>query len=129
MLFRNPAELIAKIYVEELEKCIEHFDVVFAIYNAGYDPQDNFGIFSKVFQTSNLIEYLDPSITDEGERLWSSPPGTFASGSEELEDMKLQIYLINTIGPETYRGLSETEQEIEKLKARDEIYANGGGIR
>ena len=65
--FHNDPALISQIYVEELGKRIEHFDVVaFAIYNAGYDPQDNFGKFVTVFRSSNLRKkiVLMPSTGD-----------------------------------------------------------------
>jgi len=46
--FRNPPEAVARIYHEELTKRLDAFDCVgFAIYNAGYGP-DNFEPFSKI---------------------------------------------------------------------------------
>mmetsp|Transcript_32925 Transcript_32925/g.49705 ORF Transcript_32925/g.49705 Transcript_32925/m.49705 type:complete len:220 (-) Transcript_32925:334-993(-) len=47
--FRNPADDVAVLYREEIEKRAMHFDVVvFAIFHAGYGP-DNFTPFQKVF--------------------------------------------------------------------------------
>mmetsp|Transcript_32934 Transcript_32934/g.49718 ORF Transcript_32934/g.49718 Transcript_32934/m.49718 type:complete len:96 (-) Transcript_32934:67-354(-) len=47
--FRNPADDVAVLYREEIEKRATHFDVVvFAIFHAGYGP-DNFTPFQKVF--------------------------------------------------------------------------------
>lgn len=45
--FMNPAEKVAEIYREELEKRLPHFDcIAFAVFDAGYGP-DNFLPFSK----------------------------------------------------------------------------------
>jgi Uncharacterized protein conserved in bacteria (DUF2263) len=47
--FRNPAEVVARIYREELERRPEGFEcVVFAIYDAGYGP-DNATPFEREF--------------------------------------------------------------------------------
>jgi uncharacterized protein (TIGR02452 family) len=47
--FRNPADKVAKIYLEELRARPGMFDcIAFAIFNAGYGP-DNFQIFNEVF--------------------------------------------------------------------------------
>ena len=52
--FGNPASEVAKIYKEELEKSAAHFDdVVFAIYYAGYGP-DNYDAFQKVLDKKDL---------------------------------------------------------------------------
>jgi len=51
--FRNPANNVAVIYREEIEKRATHFDVVaFAIFHAGYGP-DNFTPFQRVFEGFN----------------------------------------------------------------------------
>jgi len=49
--FKNPAIDVAKIYYKELQEKYMHFDVVaFAIFNAGYGP-DNFKPFESQFAT------------------------------------------------------------------------------
>ncbi|MBL4867713.1 MAG: DUF2263 domain-containing protein [Pseudomonadales bacterium] len=47
--FLNPADRVAKLYRDEIHKRQRHFTVIaFAIYNAGYGP-DNFTPFQQVF--------------------------------------------------------------------------------
>lgn len=48
--FLNPAERVAALYRQEIEKRMEHFDVIaFGIFNAGYGPS-NFEPFMKEFK-------------------------------------------------------------------------------
>ncbi len=48
--FLNPADCVARIYRKELLKRAAHFDVIaFAIFNAGYGP-DNFTPFRSEFE-------------------------------------------------------------------------------
>ena len=49
--FGNPADQVAAIYREELEKRSEHFEcVAFAIFHPGYGP-DNYTPFRDAFAT------------------------------------------------------------------------------
>jgi len=53
--FRNPADEVAVIYREEIEKRMSNFDVVvFAIFYAGYGP-NNFTPFQRVFEGFNKV--------------------------------------------------------------------------
>lgn len=59
--FGNPASKVAQIYKEELARRPGHFDdVVFAIYNPGYGP-DNFKEFQNILDNLEL----NPSVTRE----------------------------------------------------------------
>lgn len=52
--FRNPSEAVARIYHEELTRRLDAFDcVVFAIYDAGYGPE-NFEPFSKTLGRTGI---------------------------------------------------------------------------
>jgi len=55
--FKNPPAEVARIYREELQNRLSHFDeVVFAIYNAGYDKVNNFTIFRDELDGLSLTE-------------------------------------------------------------------------
>jgi hypothetical protein len=52
--FGNPADKVAQLYQEELEKNLDHFeDVTFAIYNPGYGP-DNFTPFKDYIENNDI---------------------------------------------------------------------------
>lgn len=52
--FKNPPDVIARLYREEIEKVADQFDdVVFAIYNPGYGP-DNLPVFQKELEGMTL---------------------------------------------------------------------------
>mmetsp|Transcript_26601 Transcript_26601/g.33886 ORF Transcript_26601/g.33886 Transcript_26601/m.33886 type:complete len:361 (-) Transcript_26601:1066-2148(-) len=73
--FRNPADDVAVLYREEIEKRATHFDVVvFAIFHAGYGP-DNFTPFQRVFEGFNGDDGALSSAApvDDSERS-STPP-------------------------------------------------------
>ena len=47
--FQNPAPIVAAVYKEEVLKRRADFDVVaFAVFNAGYTGNDNFGVFRDI---------------------------------------------------------------------------------
>jgi hypothetical protein len=52
--FRNNPKMVSRIYKEELTYKLYHFDViVFAIYNAGYGPAENFEVFKRELSSLN----------------------------------------------------------------------------
>ncbi len=54
--FKNPPDVIARLYREELAKRAQHFDVVaFAIYDPGYGPRGNEAIFRKEFERYPVV--------------------------------------------------------------------------
>ena len=47
--FQNPAPIVAAVYKEEVLKRKTDFEVVaFAVFNAGYTGNDNFGVFRDI---------------------------------------------------------------------------------
>ena len=77
--FKNPAHEVARIYREELHKRAVDFDVVsFAIYNAGYGP-DNYDAFVQAFEDwpcGGLARKMKDLFKDD-----SVPGAEFVNGS------------------------------------------------
>jgi len=71
--FRNPADEVAVIYREEIEKRMSNFDVVvFAIFYAGYGP-NNFTPFQRVFEGFNKV-CMDPGGDNSESTRYQTPP-------------------------------------------------------
>lgn len=85
--FKNPPEVIARLYREELTKCAQYFDVVaFAIYNPGYGPSGNEAIFRKEFEKHPILlgQRHTPAVTPVAPQKAPQPslakPNSFKKG-------------------------------------------------
>jgi hypothetical protein len=97
--FVNPADKVALIYKQELEKRSADFeDVVFAIYNPGYGP-NNVAPFTKVLDGLPLMKKSSSPFWVKGEQKQSSEKyGDLSSSSlslEHIREIKNQISILN----------------------------------